>query len=241
LVAEGMQVAVIDRERRDIESVASNDEPGSVTFYEADVTDQEEYSEALDAIMSDFDGISTFVNSVGASNYKQLHETSYEDFREQIDLNLWSGFYGTKRLLPDLLEAPSASVVYISSLNALVGGFSEIPYAASKAGLQSLARGLTADYGRDDVRFNALCVGTIPLDSEFEGRTGDISETYERVSSIYPLGLGDPEDIAAATAFLCSAQSAWISGVTLPIDGGLMATGALPGGDWWEKIRKNDQ
>lgn len=240
LISEDMNVAVIDKDPNKIMSIASDGGSGSVRFYEADVRDEASYSKAFDEIREDFDTISAYVNSVGGSNYKQLHETSYTEFKAQIDLNLWSGFYGTKRLLPELKNSTNASVVYISSLNSQLGGFSEIPYAASKAGLESLTRGLTADYSNNGIRFNALRVGTVPIDSEYEGRTENIPETYERISKVYPLGLGDPEDVAAATAFLCSGQSSWISGVTLPVDGGLTATGALPGGDWWDEVGKNE-
>ena len=97
------------------------------------------------------------------------------------------------------------------------------PYSAAKAGLQNLTLNLAARYGADGVRFNLIAPATI--------RTrvwDDQAEELERLRPMYPLGrVGTPDDIAAAVAFLASDDAAWITGITLPIDGGLLAAGPL--------------
>ena len=113
-------------------------------------------------------------------------------------------------------------MVTIGSINGLVSARSE-PYSAAKAGLQNLTLNLAARYGVDGVRFNLIAPATI--------RTrvwDDQPSELERLRARYPLGrVGTPEDIAAGVAFLASDDAAWITGVVLPIDGGLLAAGPL--------------
>lgn len=236
---EGMTVVVIDKDEANLEELKSNTsfEDGSIECYREDVTDEQSFKKTIQQARRDCGPISRFVNSVGSSSGQRLDEVSEEDFENQINLNLRSAFLGTKYLLEDLREQPNASVVYLSSVNAMLGGFSEVPYATAKSGLHALARSLTGDYAKEDVRFNTLCIGTVPADESWMERRDDMTETRERIASLYPTSrVGKPEEVASAVAYFCSNESSWITGTTLPVDGGITATGNLPGGHWWEKI-----
>jgi len=111
-------------------------------------------------------------------------------------------------------------------------------YSASKGALHSLTNVLVADYSKYGIRFNIVCPGSVPGDSEiWQNREINHPGTLKQVSSIYPLGrIGVPNDVAYATMFLASDEAAWITGIVLPVDGGICAAGNLPGGKWWEKI-----
>jgi NAD(P)-dependent dehydrogenase (short-subunit alcohol dehydrogenase family) len=95
---------------------------------------------------------------------------------------------------------------------------------------------LTADYSRYGIRFNVVAVGSVPAHSETWIKRFDGDPLLkDRLDRLYPMGrVGEPEDICGAIVFLASEEAAWITGVVLPVDGGLTATGALPGGRWWE-------
>jgi NAD(P)-dependent dehydrogenase (short-subunit alcohol dehydrogenase family) len=108
-------------------------------------------------------------------------------------------------------------VVTISSINAMAA-FGGYPYSAAKAGLEILTKNWAAQYGRRGLRFNVVAPGTIRT-RVWDNQPGAI----ERIEKIYPLGrVGEPEDIAAAVAFLASHDAAWITGVTLPVEGGIL-------------------
>jgi NAD(P)-dependent dehydrogenase (short-subunit alcohol dehydrogenase family) len=105
----------------------------------------------------------------------------------------------------------------ISSVNGL-SAFGEEPYAAAKAGLTILAKNLAARYGPEGIRFNVVAPGTIRT-RVWDDQPGAL----DRIVRMYPLGrIGEPEDIAAAVAFLASADASWITGITLPVDGGIL-------------------
>ena len=141
----------------------------------------------------------------------------------------------TKAALPHLRRGHSGSVVFVSSVNALLGGFSEVSYSVSKAGLHALDRCLTADNAADGVRFNVVVLGSII--GTWRCGSDSKPDTPERSivspTSIRVTATANPKTRPSQYC-LASERSAWISGVVLPVDGGLTATGALPGGRWWE-------
>ena len=136
----------------------------------------------------------------------------------KLDLNLNGSMRCIRTALPHLLAAGRGSnVVTIGSVNGLAA-FSGYAYSAAKAGLINLTMTLAASYGKHGIRFNLIAPGTIRT------RVWDTQpEDFKRASSMYPLGrAGEPEDIAAAVAFLASSDASWITGITLPVEGGLL-------------------
>lgn len=239
LASEGATVIVLDSDdnkgKETLKTISTDG--GTAEFIPCDLTDVDEVESAAEETVSRQGTVDVLVNNVGRSTGCTLDTLTEEDFEKNIDVNLKSAVFSTKAYLPHMDEG--SSVVFVSSINALLGGFSEVGYSAAKAGLHSLAKVLTADYGSDGIRFNVVCAGSIIGDSEtWRSREEEAPGTLEAVADAYPLGrYGDPEDVAQAVLFLASEESSWISGVVLPVDGGMTATGRLPGGKWWEKLR----
>lgn len=241
MAERGAQVAVLDIDidnGEDIVSTISNrDTYNDAIFVKTDVTEIESIRDAMATVVKEYGDIDILVNSAGVASGTTLESINEEEFDQNIELNLKSAFFCTRAALPQLKET-GGSVVFVSSVNALFGGLSEVAYASAKGGLHSLCRGLTADYAEHDIRFNVVCLGSIigestiwqDRENEQPGILGDLAE-------MYPLKrYGEPEDAAHAVCFLVSDESSWINGVVLPVDGGLTAVGNLPGNQWWESL-----
>ncbi|WP_432565096.1 SDR family NAD(P)-dependent oxidoreductase [Kineococcus sp. SYSU DK003] len=155
----------------------------------------------------------------GALPQRPLEESPDEEWVANLDLNLLGAVRCCRAALPALRRSPRGpSIVLVSSINALAG-IGDEAYSAAKAGLGALARDLTATHARDGIRCNVVAPGTIRT-RVWDDRPGMPDAWAGR----YPLGrVGEPGDVAGAVAFLASGDAAWITGHTLPVDGGYLA------------------
>jgi meso-butanediol dehydrogenase / (S,S)-butanediol dehydrogenase / diacetyl reductase len=184
-----------------------------------DVTSRASVDAAIAATVARFGRLDVLVNTAGGDTSEpSFTETDDEIWQRKIDLNLTGVMRCVRAALPHLLDSPhGGSVVTISSVNG-ISAFGGYAYSAAKAGLELLTKNLAGVYGRRGVRFNVVAPGTIR--TRAWDRNLEMLATLQR---LYPLGrVGEPEDVAAAVAFLASDDAAWITGVTLPVDGGIL-------------------
>lgn len=135
-------------------------------------------------------------------------KTTDEQWRAAVDTILGSAFYVARAALPELPRG--GSIVVVSSVNAFLAAPGLPGYAAAKAGVNGLVRQLALEYGPQGIRVNAVAPGLIG------------GEDVDRATEGYPLGrTGRPEDVAHAVCFLASDRAAFVTGVVLPVDGGL--------------------
>lgn len=240
LAKEGGKVCVFDIDPKvGQDTVKLIENYGSKAYFvKCDVTKIESIESAVNGVIKKFGKIDILINNVGESKGLTLEDIDEKNFQINIDSNLKSGVFCTKAVLPYMIKQNKGSIVFISSINALLGGFSEVGYAFAKSGLHSLVMTLTADYSKHNIRFNVVCPGSIPGDSEvWRNREIKKKGMLEELSKIYPLRrFGEPIDVAYAVLFLSSDEASWITGIVLPVDGGITATGRLPGGKWWEDL-----
>ena len=182
-----------------------------------DVTSREDVDAAIAAAVERFGQLDVLVNNAGGCIVSSVPEdTSAEDFHRQLDLTLVGASRCIQASLPHLVKT-RGNVVTISSVNGLAA-FGNIEYSAAKAGQVAMTVNYAARYGSLGVRFNVVAPGTIRTPN-WDNQPG----TLERFKEMYPLGrVGEPEDIAAAVAFLASEDAAWITGHTLPVEGGVL-------------------
>ena len=148
--------------------------------------------------------------------------TSVETWDRVMVGALRSQFVVSKAILPGMIDAGRGSIVCVSTVNGLMG-IGDDAYSAAKAGVINFAKNLAVRYGQYGIRANVVCPGTVqtPAWTRRLERTPDI---FERLTPWYPIGrVGQADDIAAAITFLASDDASFISGVVLPVDGGLTA------------------
>jgi NAD(P)-dependent dehydrogenase (short-subunit alcohol dehydrogenase family) len=216
IAAEGGSVIVTDLQEDKITELAAELGERALAV-RVDVTSRADIDAAVAAGIERFGRLDLLVNNAGACIVESVPEdTTAEDWHRQLDLTLVSAAQCIQAAIPYLLKT-RGNVVTISSVNGLAA-FGNIEYSAAKAGQIALTQNLAARYGTSGVRFNVVAPGTIHTPN-WDNQPGAL----ETLSKLYPLGrVGEPEDIAAAVAFLGSDDAAWITGHTLPVEGGVL-------------------
>jgi meso-butanediol dehydrogenase / (S,S)-butanediol dehydrogenase / diacetyl reductase len=226
LADEGARVAVMDVDEGAAREVAAQlvqigERPHLAM--RMDVTDPSSVEQAIRRSASEFGQIDILVNVAGGDTEHGTFEDSGDEvWRRMLELNLLGVVRCCRTAIPYLRRSTlSAAIVTVTSINAFTALGSE-PYSAAKAGLTSLTTNLAASLAHDGIRVNAVAPGTIRT-RVWAGQEGGA----DRLEPLYPLGrVGEPEDVAGAVAFLASSDAAWITGHTLPVDGGLLTGGS---------------
>lgn len=225
----GSRVMVTDRDSdaavRVAREIEAADRP-EVASHPMDVTDPQAVRVAVAAALDRFGCIDIVVNNAGVACDTPFDALSPEEWDRDLDVVLKGPFLVSQAVLPDMVRRRHGTIVNIGSVNAAHYVGNEA-YSAAKAGLESLTRSLAARYGPYGIRVNLIAPGTIRT-PVWDARLSKEPEVLERLVKWYPLGrVGTPDDVAAAAMFLASDLASWITGVTLPVDGGLLA-GNIP-------------
>ena len=166
------------------------------------------------------------VSNAGYTRAETLEQVDDRAWNFELDVNLNGARHFTTPFLEPMKARGSGVFVFISSVNALAH-FGNPAYAAAKAGLVAYARAIATECGHHGIRSNAICPGSVRTHA-WDHRIEKDPEILGKVSRLYPLGhMVTPTDVANAALFLASPLAAGITGVALPVDGGLMA-GNLP-------------
>lgn len=185
-----------------------------------DVADRASVEAAVAHAVEAFGRLDVLVNNAYscAPDAPLFEEESDEVWARDLDVTLTGAYRCARAALPHLAASGRGAVVNIGSVNGLQD-YGNHAYSAAKAGLGSLTRTLAGHAAPRGIRVNLVAPGTVRT-TPWEGREDDL----EAVRGLYPLGrVGEPEDIAAAVAFLASPDASWITGTTLTVDGGLTA------------------
>jgi 3-oxoacyl-[acyl-carrier protein] reductase len=170
-------------------------------------------------VLKEFGTIDVCVNNAGISKDNLLMRMTTEQWNEVIQVNLNSVFYMTKQVIRPMMKARSGSIINMSSVIGEMGNAGQSSYAASKAGVIGFTKSIAKELGSRNIRCNAIAPGFVETDMTQYLQEGEAAEKYK---AGIPLGrFAGAKDIANATLFLASDLSAYVTGQTLSVCGGL--------------------
>lgn len=220
----GWEVMAAGRDEGRLEEVA--DVSDNIASWSGELTESDECNELVDDTIDEFGRLDCLVNNAGVIIRAGVADTSDDDWRHTMGINLDAPFFLSRAALPHLLQS-TGSIVNIASDWGLRGGERAAAYCASKGAIIQLTKAMAIDHARDGLRINAVCPGDIDtpmLASEADDTGIDLDEFLARAAEGNPNGrIGTPEEVAALIIFLASDSAAHITGTAIPIDGGALA------------------
>ena len=215
LQREGARVGAIDLKPMEMTA-------GSIAAV-ADVSREDEVTDAVEILAKGLGGLDGVVNSAGIDFIRPFSEMASADWHRIMAVNLNGPFHVCKAALPHLKQAGAGTIVNISSAAGLRPLEHRTAYCASKAGLVMFTKTLAADLSADDIRANVICPGIVdtPLFHASFEQAPDPNAELARIKDRYVIKrAARPDEIAAAVVFLSSAESSYITGTALAVDGG---------------------
>lgn len=220
LAAGGARVFVTDLDLSRAERVATD-----IPHAEAvrlDVRSTADIRQAVADLTSRCGPMDVLVNNAAVCSNEQFESVDESTWSVDLDVVLGGAIRMCQAVLPGMRRAGRGAVVNVASVNGHRYYGNDV-YSAAKAGLLNLTRALAVQYGRYGVRVNSVSPGTIAT-AGWDIRLRVQPDALERARRWYPMGrVGTPQDVADAVAFLASERASWITGVDLPVDGGLLA------------------
>jgi 3-oxoacyl-[acyl-carrier protein] reductase len=222
LANEGARVASVSRTEANAKKTADEinaSRPDAAKAYAVDVADHDAVQKTGSQILEDFGRVDILVNNAGVTRDGLSMRLSLDDWDTVLNTNLKGAFNFAQALMRSMTKQRSGRIINISSVIGLIGNAGQANYAASKAGLIGLTKSLARELASRGITVNAVAPGLIETDM-----TGVLSdEVRQTILQKIPLGkLGQPEDIAAAVAYLASAEAKYITGQVLTVDGGMV-------------------
>ena len=225
--AEGAHVALADIAAESVREVADDlvHRGFSAEAWTLDVGDAAAIESVIAAVAQRFGGIDAVINNAGISAFSPIDSESYDQvWTRALGVLLTAQQRIIRAALPHLRKSAHPRIVNIASTEALGATSRDSPYAAAKAGVTGLTRALAVELGREGITVNCICPGPI-----LTGMTETIAEADRQTFAKRRTALGRygrPDEVAHITLSLCLPAASYITGATIPVDGGLMARNA---------------
>ena len=185
-----------------------------------DVADEASVVGAVRATADEFGGIDILVNNAGIGIRKPPQDYSLEEWQRVVGINLDGTFLCSREVYPHMKRAGGGKIINIGSMTSVFGSDWVASYSASKGGVVQLTKSLAIAWGKDNIQVNAILPGWIHTDLTNPIRT-QFTDRYEYIRSRIPHGRwGEPDEMGGAAVFLASSASDYVTGVSLPVDGG---------------------
>ena len=219
---QGWEVMAAGRDEGRLAEVADVSE--NISTWAGELATSEDCDELIADTIEEFGALDCLVNSAGILLRADAPNTSDDDWRDTMTINLDVPFYLSRAAIPHLVDT-EGSIVNISSYWGIQAGERAAAYSTSKGAIILLTKAMAKDHGRDGVRVNAICPGGVDTPMLADGAEDvDVDEFLETVASFSPNGrIATPEDVANLVLFLSGDAALMINGAAISIDGGLSA------------------
>ena len=190
--------------------------------YQIDITNNNEWRDLASIIRKKYTKIDVLVNSAGVRLSGNLETTSMNDWSYHFNNNVTGTFLACKYTLPLLKKSNKSSIINLASINSIRGVKNMLAYATSKSAIVSFTASLALDLSKHNIRVNAVAPGAIdtPMLASFK-KDLTLKEYQKRMRDNHPIGrIGKPEEVASVIYFLASEASSFMTGLTIPVDGG---------------------
>lgn len=230
LAGYGYRLLILDRQNPATALAKLRSEGAKVDALAGDVASESFAEEVASWVSGQVGAADVLVNNAGISLIRPAEHTSAAEWRRVLDVNLLGPFLLSKALGVQMLERRHGSIVNVASIAGLGGVSHRSAYNASKHGLIGLTRTLAAEWGARGVRVNAVCPGWIKTEMDAEDQGSGAYSDADIIERVPMARFASPGDVAQAIAFLAdSGRSAFVNGVSLPVDGGWIADASWDG------------
>ena len=191
-------------------------------FIQTDVTIKADTEKMVAQTVETYGKLDILFNNAGIAMRLPVAELPEEDWHRCLDVNLTGVFLCAKAAIPAMQKNGCGSIINMSSIYGVVGADVRAAYVASKGGVTNLTRGMALDYAENNIRVNCICPGFV--ETPLVAGVIKTPEEYQALADKHPMRrLGQPEEIAYGALYLASDESAFVTGIALPIDGGYTA------------------
>ncbi len=208
----------IDAQAGEAAATAIRNAGGNAIFCRGDVSSPDDVARAVELAGRDSGRIDVLCNNAAhLGDFHAILESTSEEWDRCIQVSLFGTHHFTKAVLPFMIAHNQGSIVNVVSIQAMVGCPTSVAYTTAKAGLLGYTLSAAYDYGRHNVRVNAICPG--PIQTRISPKEGEPHYDWQCGQTL--LGrVGSPREVAYAAAFLASDEASYITGAILPVDGG---------------------
>ena len=218
----GANVAIAGRNTVKTEEVVANlsEQNTSAIGIEVDVANEKSVDNMITNTLENFGQIDILVNNAGIGIRNLPHEYNLEDWNKVIDINLTGAFLCSKAVYPNMKTRGSGKIINIGSMTSIFGLDWAIAYASSKGGIVQLTKTLAVSWAKDGIQANSILPGWIHTELT-QGIKDNYQDRYDHILSRIPENRwGEPADLSGTAIFLASDASNYVTGVSIPVDGG---------------------
>ena len=216
LLKEGCKIIATTRKGKERKSNKN------VRYLALDVTKENEWKETIKFTKQEFGKLNILINNAGIRLSGTIENTSLEIWNKIINTNLTSMFLGCKYAVPLLTKSKNSNIVNLASITSIRGVPKMVAYSSSKGAIVSFTSSLALDLANNGIRVNAVAPGAVDTKMVWSLKKELKSKKFnKRMKETHPIGrIAQPEEVANVVAFLASDEASFMTGLTIPVDGG---------------------
>ncbi len=218
---EGAKVAIAGRTREKVDATA-REIGANCLAVQADTGKTSDVKKVVETAVRHFGALHILVNNAAVLLPGTAESHTEEDWDQSFNINVRGVWQLCRAALPHLRSAGGGSIINIASVLSHVAARNRVAYSATKGAVLAMTRAMALDHAAEKIRVNCICPGIV--DTEMVARFSLDEKARQQRIAMHPMGrFGQPEDIGQAAIFLASDESSWITGASLPVDGGYTA------------------